>query len=433
MRINRRKFMSTTAASGAIALLGTTLAANAVENSKTKSPNEQFGIGAIGLRYQGSVITNRALPYGRLVALCDVDRHMREMGNACFGSQARLYEDYQGLLDRKDVDVVLIGTPDHWHTKMVVDACRAGKDIYVEKPLTLTIDEGKTLCEVVKETQRVVQVGTWQRSDVRFRQVCEIVRSGRLGELKKAVVTIDGNPNGGPFENVPTPKHLNWDLWLGQAPLVPYCEERCHYTFRWWKEYSGGKMTDWGAHHVDIAQWGIGEDGPVEIDGQGPFPETENGYNMPTKFHATLKYQNGVEFEIRSEGKIGVRFQCEKGDLFVTRGSIETDPPELLKEVELDRAEFRLYSDNLNFEPKVGKLLSIENHMRNFFDCVRSRKTPISDVVSQHRSVSTCHLANISMRLGRPLKWDPKGELFVDDQEANGFLAREQRKGFEIA
>ncbi|MCA9441097.1 MAG: Gfo/Idh/MocA family oxidoreductase, partial [Candidatus Omnitrophica bacterium] len=177
MRINRRKFMSTTAASGAIALLGTTLAANAVENSKTKSPNEQFGIGAIGLRYQGSVITNRALPYGRLVALCDVDRHMREMGNACFGSQARLYEDYRGLLDRKDVDVVLIGAPDHWHTKMVVDACRAGKDIYVEKPLTLTIDEGKTLCEVVKETQRVVQVGTWQRSDVRFRQACEIVRS----------------------------------------------------------------------------------------------------------------------------------------------------------------------------------------------------------------------------------------------------------------
>jgi predicted dehydrogenase len=356
------------------------------------------------------------------------------MGRSCFGGHARIYEDYRGLLEQKDVEVVMIGTPDHWHTKMVIDACRAGKDVYVEKPLTLTVDEGKLLCEVVRETKRVVQVGTWQRSDVRFRQACELVQSGRLGKVKKAIVTIDGNPTGGPFRNVPEPKHLNWNLWLGQAPSVPYCEERCHYTFRWWHEYSGGKMTDWGAHHVDIAQWGIGanQSGPTEIEGQAKFPKIENGYNMPPEFHANLKYPNGVEVEIRSKGKIGVRFQCEKGEVFVTRGSIESNPPELLKELEMDRSSYALYADDIHFEPKVGKLESIENHMRNFFDCVQSRKMPISDVVSQHRSVSTCHLANLSMRLNRPLRWDPNKELFEGDKEASGWLLRQQRKGFEV-
>jgi len=436
MRINRRGFLTGAVASGVVAFPPRRRAAiEAAQSTRPRSVDRPFGIGAIGLRYQGSVITEKALPYGRIVALCDVDRHLREMANACFGGVAKLFEDYRGLLDRKDVDVVLIGTPDHWHTKMVIDACRAGKDVYVEKPLTLTVDEGKVLCKVVRETQRIVQVGTWQRSDVRFRQACELVRSGRLGKLNKVIVTIDGNPTGGPFENVPTPKHINWDLWLGQAPLVPYCEERCHYTFRWWYEYAGGKMTDWGTHHVDIAQWGIGADssGPVAIDGKARFANVENGYNVPPWFHADLKYANGVELEIRCEGKIGVRFQCEKGDVFVTRSSIESDPASLLKELEMKRSEYTLYPHDVNFEPKVGKLASIENHMRNFFDCVRSRKMPISDVVSQHRSASTCHLANLSMRLGRPLRWDPEKERFVGDDEANRWLSREQRKGFEIA
>jgi predicted dehydrogenase len=394
-----------------------------------------LGIGSIGLRYQGSVITEKALPYGRLIGLCDVDRHLREMGRSCFGGRCIAVEDYRALLACKDVDVVMIGTPDHWHTKMVIDACRAGKDVYVEKPLTLTVEEGKQLCKVVKETGRVVQVGSWQRSDVRFRRACELVRSGRLGKVSKVMVTIDGNPTGGPFANVPTPKHINWNLWLGQAPLVPYCEERCHYTFRWWYEYSGGVMTDWGTHHVDIAQWGMGADytGPVEIDGRAQFPKIKNGYNVPPQFQADLKYANGVEFEIGCEGKVGVRFQCEKGDLLVTRGSIESDPPDLLEDLNIDRSQYALYSHDLQLEPKVGKLESIENHIRNFFDCVGSRRSPISDVVSQHRSVSTCHLANISMRLGRRLRWDPDKEQFVGDVEANRWLSREQRKGFEIA
>ena len=200
MRVKRRGFLTAAAASGAVALSGGRHAAvEAAEQARPKSPNEQFGIGAVGLRYQGSVITEKALPYGRLVALCDVDRHLREMGRSCFGGHAAIFEDYRGLLDRKDVDVVMIGTPDHWHTKMVIDACRAGKDVYIEKPLTLTVNEGKQLCKAVEETERIVQVGTWQRSDVRFRQACEIVRSGRLGKLVKAIATTDGQSNGRSF------------------------------------------------------------------------------------------------------------------------------------------------------------------------------------------------------------------------------------------
>lgn len=434
MRNSRRGFLKKSLmVPAATTLAGMSGFATAAEKVN-RDANDRPRIGAIGMRYQGSVITEKALPYGDLVAICDVDRHVREQARASFGGGARLHEDYRGLLDQKDIDAVLIGTPDHWHAKMVIDACRAGKDIYVEKPLTLTIDEGKLLAKVVEETGRVVQVGTWQRSDVRFRQACEIARSGMLGKIKRAEVVIDGNPTGGPFDNVPTPKHINWNLWLGQAPFVPFCEERCHYTFRWWFEYSGGKMTDWGAHHVDIALWGLGADrsGPVHIDARADIPTIENGYNTPSHFDAKLRFADGAELSIKSRGTIGVRFEGEKGSVFVTRGAIGSEPAAILKESPLARDDYQLYAYDLNFQPKVGKLESIENHMRNFFDCIRTRQTPISDVVSQHRSVSACHLANIAMRLGRSLDWDPISEKFVGDAEANQWLSRPQRKGFEV-
>ncbi|QDU63028.1 Inositol 2-dehydrogenase [Planctomycetes bacterium Pan216] len=438
MNLKRRDFLGRTGtglvSAGLLPTVFSSSSDAASADGAAKGANERARIGSIGLRYQGSVISEKALPYGDLVALCDVDRHVREQARACFGSRAKIYEDYRDLLDRDDIDVVLIGTPDHWHTKMVIDACRAGKDVYCEKPLTLTIDEGKHLTKAVEETGRVVQVGTWQRSDVRFRQAVEMVRAGRLGKLEKVIVTISDNPTGGPFANVPKPEHINWDLWLGQAPEVPYCEQRGHYTFRWWEEYSGGRMTDWGAHHIDIAQWGIGADrsGPKRIEAKATYPNVENGYNVPTNYSALLTFPNDVTMEIRSKGTIGVRFIGERGELFVTRGSIKSNPAELLEVDPIPRENYKLYSHDLSFQPKIGKLESIENHMRNFFDSIRSRQQPISDVVSQHRSVSSCHLANIAMKLGRPLDWDPENERFVDDSQANAMLSREQRKGFEI-
>ncbi|MFQ5732761.1 MAG: Gfo/Idh/MocA family protein [Planctomycetaceae bacterium] len=279
----------------------------------------------------------------------------------------------------------------------------------------------------------MVQVGTWQRSDHRFRLAAEIVRAGRLGKLKRVVCTTDKNPQGGPFASSKPPRHFNWELWQGQTPDVPYIEERSHYTFRWWYEYSGGKMTDWGAHHIDIAQWAV-DSLPVEIVSKAKLPSIRNGYNVATDFSADIRYGNGVKLEIRDSGRRGILFEGDKGRIFVNRAVLAGRPVADLKKHPLPRERFSLYgSDNLSRPQRVGKLEAIVNHMGNFFDCVASRKATISDIESQHRSVSTCHLANISMRLGRPLKWDPKSETFLGDREANGWLKREQRKGYETA
>lgn len=426
----RRDFLQTSAAlAGAGLYLGSNPATAA---RKPRSKNERLGIGAIGLRYQGSVIAVKAQLYGDVVAVCDVDGHVRDQAKASFGSTPRSYEDYRSLLQRKEVDVVTIGTPDHWHVKMAMDALRAGKDVYVEKPLSLTIDEGKRLRAVAKETGGIVQVGSWQRSDSRFRLAVELVRQGRLGELKQVDVVLGKNKVGGPFQPRPVPKHLNWDLWQGQTPETAFLEERCHYTFRWWYEYSGGQMTDWGAHHLDIAQWGI-DSYPVHIDGRAEFPTQANAYNVATKFSASYQFANGVKLTVSDTGRNGIMFTGSKGRIFVNRGVVSGKPVEDLAQHPLPKEEFQCYGfDNWERPQRAGKLEAIINHMGNFFDCIHARKEPVSDVESQHRSVSTCHLGNISMRLGRPLQWDPEQEQFVNDDEANAWLQREQRSEYQV-
>jgi predicted dehydrogenase len=384
------------------------------------------------MRYQGTVITLKAQAHGTVVAIADVDRHVREQARAGFGSTPKIYEDYRDLLDNPAVDVVMIGAPDHWHVKMAVDACRAGKDVYVEKPISLTIDEGKLLRKVAQETGRVIQVGSWQRSDARYRLAVEMVRAGRLGKLRRVTCATGPNPSGGPFPERPVPGHLNWDLWLGPAPAVPYVEERCHYTFRWWYEYAGGKVTDWGAHDMDIAQWAINEH-PIEVEAQGKLPDVPNGYNVSLGFQGTVRYPSGAELVVAEEGRTGTLFEGDQGRIFVNRGTLSGVPVEDLKDTPLPRDQFQLYDfDNLDRPERVGKLDAIVNHMGNFFDCVRTRKTPISDFESQHRSATTCHLVNLSIRLGRKLRWDPVAEEFVDDDQANQWLRREQRSGFEV-
>jgi myo-inositol 2-dehydrogenase/D-chiro-inositol 1-dehydrogenase len=397
------------------------------------SPNARPRIGAIGLRYQGTVIANQAKNFGDIVAVCDVDRNVRDQAKASFGSTPFACENYRDLLSRKDVDVVTIGTPDHWHTQMLIDACRAGKDVYCEKPLTLTVDEGKLICKIVSQTGRVVQVGSWQRSDERFRLAIELIRAGRIGKLKQVDVVLGKNVTGGPFAHRSVPGHLNWNLWQGQAPEVPYVEERCHYTFRWWWEYSGGQMTDWGAHHIDIAQWGI-DSLPVEFQGTAMNSNIEGGYNVPVDFQARVTYANGVVMNISDTGDNGILFTGDQGRLFVNRGKITGLPIEELQKRPLPRQDWKAYAfDNLEQPLRSGKLDAITSHMHNFFECITTRKPTISDVLSQHRSVSTCHLANIAIRLGRPLRWDADNEVFVDDQQANEMLSRQQRQGFEIS
>ena len=371
------------------------------------------------------------MQYGDMIAVCDVDRNVRDQAKAAFGSTPHSFEDYRELLARKDIDVVTIGTPDHWHTKMVIDACRAGKDVYCEKPLTLTIEEGQQLCKVVRETGRVVQVGSWQRSDDRFRLAVEMVRAGRIGTLQRVDIVLGKNATSGSFRSSPPPKSLNWDLWQGQTPDVPYIEERSHYTFRWWYEYSGGQMTDWGAHHIDIAQWAI-NDWPIRIATKASMPTTADGFNVATDFEAVFEYRNGVVMSVKDTGENGILFTGDAGRLFVNRGKITGQPVESLATQPLPRESWDAYDgDNLERPPRAGKLDAIINHMGNFFDCVESRRLPISNVFDQHRTVSTCHLGNISMRLGRDLHWDPMNETFMDDVDANSWLRREQRAGYE--
>ena len=440
-RPSRREFIEESAAlvAGVVAC-PYVLADKSVETRGPRSPNERFGIGAIGMRYQGTVIAEQTLPFGDVVAICDVDREHAETARRKLGDKADLYEDYRKILDRRDIHAVTIGTPDHWHTAMAIAACRAGKDVYCEKPLTLTVDEGKLLRKVVEETGRVLQVGSWQRSDWRFRLACELVRGGHIGKLEWVEVTLGRNKQGGPFKNTAPPPHFNWELWQGQTPWVPYCKERTHYTFRWWYEYSGGQMTDWGAHHMDIAQWGMGEDrgGPVEIDGTADFPDVRNGFNVAKSFQARLAYSSGALLRVTDTGSAKVIFRGERGTIGVARGKIWGTPfdggPAEATAAPLARDAYKLYArDNLDRPLRTGKREATMNHMGNFFDCIRTRHAPISDVESQHRSATVCHLANISMRLGRKLRWDPVRETFPGDGEASAWLSREQRKGYEIS
>jgi predicted dehydrogenase len=430
-RTTRRGFLASTVVGGSM-LLGTNGLTTAIAQEKPKHKVERIGIGAIGMRYQGSVIALIAQTHGDVVAIADVDRNVLEQARASFGSTPQIYEDYRKLLDDKNVDVITIGAPDHWHVKMAIDACRAGKDVYVEKPVSLTIDEGKILRRVAQETGRVIQVGSWQRSDARYRLAVEMVRAGRIGKLRKVTCVTGPNPTGGPFAERPVPGHLNWDLWLGQAPLVPYIEERCHYTFRWWYEYAGGKVTDWGAHDMDIAQWAINEY-PTSVSASGALPKTPNGYNVSTGFEGIINYPSGTQMVVAEQGRAGTLFEGEQGRIFVNRGTLDGAPVEELQTHPLPRDEFQLYEfDNLERPERVGKLDAIVNHMGNFFDCVESRNMPISDFESQHRSATTCHMLNLSIRLGRKLTWDAIKEEFPDDAQANAMRSREQRSGYEV-
>ena len=391
--------------------------------------NDRFVVGAIGVGGQGTSIADRARKFGDIVAVCDVDRTHAERARDKFGGKADIYDDYRKLLERKDIEAVTIGTPDHWHTAVALTALRAGKDVYCEKPLTLTIDEGQLLIEAVHQTGRVFQVGTQQRSDARFRQACELVRNGRLGKLQKVTVSLPRSTKvGGPFMTRPVPESLDWERWQGQAPAHDYSPERCHHDFRWWYEYSGGVMTDWGAHHIDIAHWALGVEhsGPLTIEGKLSHAERKrideaqrtNSFNTAGEFTVDLIYPAGVLVRVVL-GDEGVSFEGDQARLYVNRGRITGKPVEELAERPLPADAVRLYESH--------------DHMGNFFDCIRTRKQPISDVASQHRSVSACHLANLSLRLGRKLTWDAAKEKFVGDHEANGMLGRPQRAPYELA
>ncbi len=393
-------------------------------------------VGAIGLGGQGTGDARRASGHGDVVAVCDVQRQHAERAKEKHFAKADIFEDYRKLLDRKDVEAVTIGTPDHWHTEIALAALDAGKHVYCEKPLTLTIDEGKQLVAAVKKSGKVMQVGTQQRGDqfALFGRAVATIRGGYLGKIKKVTVQLPlSTEQGGPFMAQPVPDGLNWDFWLGQAPAVDYCPERCHARFRWWYEYSGGICTDWGAHHMDVAHWALDceDSGPLTIDGTTTkLPEIKGGFNTPKFVTVDFIYPGDVHVQLLAQppGDEGVLFEGEKGRLFVNRGRItgkvieEQDADTVLKEKVMAEVE-KLYKGNT---AKMG------DHMGNFFEAWMYGKWPISDVESQHRSVSACHLANISIRLKRKLTWDAAKEQFVGDSQADGMLSRAQRAPYTL-
>jgi predicted dehydrogenase len=421
VNLSRRKFLKTTATISA----GTWFI---TKGYAADSPNDQPAVGLIGCGGMGRGDAKNASRFGRIVALCDVD-DARVAETKKQWPDAATYKDFRKLLEHKDLQVVISGTVDHWHTLVSMAAMRAGKDVYCEKPLTLTIDEGKRLVETARKTSRILQTGSQQRSDKNFRLACELVRNGRIGKLKHISVFLPAGRREGPFKPSPVPEGFNWDLWMGPTPKVDYVKERTHLTFRYWWDYSGGTMTDWGAHHNDIALWGVGMErsGPVEIEGKSLVEMIPDGFTASSEYEVNYTYANGVTHSCKSttadtwSGGVadkngqrhGVKFEGADGWIWVTRGKIEASNPDLL---------------TAPLPPNAQRLYVSNDHMGNFFDCVRSRKQPVCDVEIGHRSASVCHLGVISMRLGRKLKWDPAKEQFIGDAEATKYLAREMRK-----
>jgi predicted dehydrogenase len=471
--LTRREFVKRTAAlSLATPLLGSLSSARGAK-VETLPLAERIKLGFIGIGKQatGHLEALSGMGNTQVIAVCDVDTTRRERAKKIVDDKYKLLEraDYPGcdmhthfgeLLARKDIDAVVIGTPDHWHTAIAIEACKAGKDIYCEKPLTLTIHEAKTIIDAVRKHERIFQVGSQQRSEGPFRQACEYIRSGRLGKISEVHVGIGATSNWCDLPaEVPDPG-LDWEQWLGQAPKRAYNQIICRkglpdsYPFnpgwRDYREYSGGYITDWGAHHFDITQWALDMDhsGPVEArPTTGPDPKfgaqvVYRGSPVGDEIvvtHVNKVYEyDTLEPEKRKKGKPttqpttepaklttprhveetnGILFIGDKGKLFVNREMIRSEPESILKEP--------LTSGDVSLQKTAG-------HRQNWLECIKSRKLPICDVEIGARSVTVCHLVNLAYWHGKKLTWDPAKWEFPGDEEANGWRTRDRRKGYEL-
>ncbi len=413
------------------------LAAADAPAKKRPSPNDRPGIALVGCGGMGKHDATLAYEFGDIVAVCDVDDTHAAAAVEQFtveGKAPKSYHDVRKLLERDDVHAIIHATPDHWHSLVNMTIARAGKDVYSEKPLTLTIDEGRHVIKAVRDHRIVLQTGTQQRSNQRFRLACELVRNGRIGRLKEANVWLPAGLREGPFATAPVPAGLDWNFWQGQTPALAYVPQRCHTYFRYWYEYSGGTMTDWGAHHNDIAYWAIGLLAPRQVRSERRSEPIPGGYTAIADYAVYYTYENGIALNIRStrddnifgepvkkDGqRNGIRFEGTDGWIWVNRQGISASDPELLKTPLPDHAIHLYVSDD---------------HMGNFFDCVRSRKDPICSVETGHRSATMCHLGAISLRTGHALTWDYDAEKFTGDHadEANTYLAREMRAPYDYS
>ena len=430
-KLSRRDFLRkgrSVVLSTGLGILAPNIFLNRTRAATGQNPSESIRVGFIGVGGQGN--HNLGILMRNAVAVCDVDKsHLektKQRVEKANGRACEAFGDYRQLLEDKSIDAVLISTPDHWHTLIAIHACEAGKDVYCEKPLTLFIKEGQALVTAVRRHRRILQVGSQQRSSHEFLQACEYVRAGRLGKLKAVKVGLPGvnwEKKGNPG-NVPdseAPPELDYNMWLGPAPARRYNENRVHYLFRFFWDYSGGQMTNWGAHHLDITQWALGADdsGPVEIEGSATYNE-QKLYETPQTFDANFKYGNGVTVQCSSgTGKFkgGVTFEGDRGTIHVTRGAIESNPKDILAEP-LDDGRVKLYAST--------------DHHQNWLECIKTRKDPICNVETGHRSATVCHLGNIAIRNKAKVIWDPKKEEMSGGDDLAKWCSRPYRTPWKL-
>jgi predicted dehydrogenase len=391
------------------------------------APSNRIAMGAIGTGGMGTGDLNGFLGKDevQMLAVCDIDKTRRDKAKQIvdrkYGNTSCLdYNDFREIIRRTDIHAVMIATPDHWHAIPVILAARAGKDIHCQKPLSLTIREGRAMSDAVRRYGVVFQTGSQQRSDRKFRFACELVRNGRLGKLQTMEVGLPGGKPGPLAPPEPPPAGFDYDLWLGQAPYTPYTADRTHWSFRWILDYSGGQVTDWGAHHCDIAQWGNGTSytGPVEVEGKGDFP-SDGIWNTATTYRFVCTYASGVRMICADGSQFpnGIKFVGSEGWVFVSRGKIDSEPKSLLAST-IGPNEIHLYESG--------------DHKGNFLDCIKTRGETIAPIENAHRSISIAHLGNIAMLLGRKVRWNPDTEQFVNDAEADRMLSRAMRAPWHI-
>ena len=436
--ITRRQFLKGSAVAATGCLVPTIVPASVFG---ADAPSNRITIGFVGVGRMGMGDLQELLGHkeAQIVAVCDVDsnrvRNAQKTVEAHYAKQnsggtykgCATYGDYRELVTQDDIDAVCVVTPDHWHALPAIAAAKAGKDIFLQKPLTLTIREGRVLSDTVRRYNRIFQVGSQQRSDALFRQACELVRNGRVGRLHTVKVGFGTDPGTGPEPPMPVPDNLDYDFWLGPAPWAAYTEKRVHpqkdYDRPGWLRiaaYGAGMITGWGAHHNDIAQWGMGTEytGPVEIQGQTEYPK-DGLWDVHGDFSIEYTYANGVKVICADnvKNKQGIVFEGTEGWVYVKRGQIDAQPKSLLTST-IGPDEIRLYKSN--------------NHKANWLECIKSRAETIAPVEIGHRSCTVCLLGEIAMRLGRKLKWDPDKEQFIGDDQANRMLWRPMRSPWRL-
>jgi len=406
-------------------------AATALSAIQVQGANDRIRMGLIGSGGRGREDWGTFLAQAEVepVAVCDVYDTFRDQGVALSHGRAKPHHDFRRLLEQKDIDAVIVATPDHWHALITIAACEAGKDVYCEKPLTLTVAEGRKMVEAARRAKRVVQTGSQQRSGAHYAQAVKLIQDGGIGDVHRIRAGMQRNifPGLKPTEmaNGISPG-FDYDMWLGPAPKRPFDPFRCIYNFRWFWDYSGGQMTNWGAHHLDIARWIVAADAPQEVSGFGGRYALTDGGETPDVQEVTYQFGRVVVTWTASEIASGKGFTLDifgtKGTLSLTRGGFEVTPETFGKDKTPAMEAIRVKGGDLN-----------SAHARNFLDCVKSRQKPAADIEEGHRSATMCHLGNISTRLGRSLKWDAAKEQVVGDAEANRWLERPYRRPWKLA